>query len=508
MKWSDVIKQIEQDRRSPDYTPDQNQETLATEIENCKAKHDHIGRLLAQRQFVDNLLTGKDLRARFYLDDMFRMIPGAVQATDWRYAPSPHERVDEYRQERYDEFRTNIKAVERSDVEEMLLQMMANIHDEQISDIFTVRDFVMNFVEHKKVTRQKLECAAAARAAHVAPKKRRKDALVPLCWGDKRYRCKICEVSSNRPDHIKKWCKDWQKHMEHGRAGVVHTNPGTYHKASDTCADCRQVMLLCGGPDVFGCVKCQIFAQTESELIEKCTAAGCPIHEHVTCHKQRIHRYEVGTDNMCPACRPRQDEPSETEQQAVGDDNMCIVCPSTGGQTESNEHDTVEDNTRVTAASAAQGQSERVQVTVPAEKTKAVKATRRSSLEVAVTKAIAEISNDIKDELQWLDDKEYQDMVDHHCIFNGEVRRLQYHRVMPNVYDNIFDGVYDSDAYDKIETTLNKIGWKTVMTPLNQAKFEETLQWQFPSEDYPDGPHPLKMLSWGCCIWTIEKVET
>ena len=32
------------------------------------------------------------------------------------------------------------------------------------------------------------------------------------------------------------------------------------------------------------------------------------------------------------------------------------------------------------------------------------------------------------------------------------------------------------------------------MTPIDQAKFEETLQWQFPSENYPDGPHPVKVL--------------
>ena len=34
-----------------------------------------------------------------------------------------------------------------------------------------------------------LDCAATSRAALVAPKRRRKDALVPMCSGDKEYRC-------------------------------------------------------------------------------------------------------------------------------------------------------------------------------------------------------------------------------------------------------------------------------------------------------------------------------
>ena len=54
---------------------------------------------------------------------------------------------------------------------------MSHIHN---GDIYTFSNFVMDWVEHKKVTQQDLECDAAARAASDAPKRRRKDALVPI----------------------------------------------------------------------------------------------------------------------------------------------------------------------------------------------------------------------------------------------------------------------------------------------------------------------------------------
>lgn len=469
MKWSDVMEQIENDRRSPDYTPDQTQETLATTIENCKANHDHTGRLLAERQFVDNLLTGKDMRARFYFDDMFRMIPGAVEATDWRYAPSASERVDEEREARYDEFRINIKTVDRSDLEDMLLQLMSNIHDEQIRDIYTVRDYVMNWVDHKKVTREDLECAAAARAASVAPKRRRKDALVPMCSGDKRYRCLICGVSSNRPDHIKKSCKDWENHMEHGRHGVVHTGK-QYDKFSDTCANCRQVMPLCAGLDNFGCVKCQIFAQTEDELIKKCMEAKCPIHEHITCHKTCIHRYEVGDDNMCLACRPKPDESDESDEP--DEDSMCITCPP-----------------------AEQEQSQEVPAQIPAEQPKAAKRTRRSSLEVTIEKAITAVSNDMKEELEWGNAKDRQNMIDKY--FSGEdLYTCSYLRAFSGIYDDMFGGTYSQEAYDEIEAVLTQLGWKIDISVINQGRYDEMVEIR---------PHPVDMMFTGVCDFKIVK---
>eukprot|EP01046_Picozoa_sp_COSAG06_P040487 COSAG06_NODE_4905_length_3870_cov_2.133121_5_plen_77_part_00 len=53
---------------------------------------------------------------------------------------------------------------------------------------------------------------------------------------------------------------------------MLHTDPETYNVVTATCADCEKPVPLCGGPDTYGCPKCQIFAETPEVLLQKCRA--------------------------------------------------------------------------------------------------------------------------------------------------------------------------------------------------------------------------------------------
>ena len=76
--------------------------------------------------------------------------------------------------------------------------------------------------------------------------------------------------------------------------------------------------------------------------------------------------------------------------------------------------------------------------------------------------------------------REYTDKVEKHYT-DGVITRLNYQRVMGDVYDSVFSGNYESDAYDKIETVLKKLGWVTKMVPVDSTKYQEMLEWQYPS---------------------------
>ena len=68
---------------------------------------------------------------------------------------------------------------------------------------------------------------------------------------------------------------------------------------------------------------------------------------------------------------------------SAGEDSMCITCPP----------------------------AEQALAQVFAEKPKAAKRTRRSSLEVAIGKAITSVSKDMKEELEWGNAKDRQNMI-------------------------------------------------------------------------------------------------
>eukprot|EP01043_Picozoa_sp_COSAG02_P017529 COSAG02_NODE_795_length_17133_cov_6.577727_28_plen_126_part_00 len=66
---------------------------------------------------------------------------------------------------------------------------------------------------------------------------------------------------------------------------------------------------------------------------------------------------------------------------------------------------------------------------VPIIQPKVIKTTRRSSLEVAVEKAITYVSNSITEELQYLSGRDHTNKVEKHYS-DGVITKLNYQRVM------------------------------------------------------------------------------
>ena len=139
-----------------------------------------------------------------------------------------------------------VKDMTKPELEDMVLGLLTEINNECMSSVGSVRDYLALTIERHSHTRREREASAACEAATQVPKKARKDHLVPLCSGPKRYGCLICECYNNRSRLIKEACANWEEHMPHGREGVVHTKPETYDVTSATCADCRDPVPLCG----------------------------------------------------------------------------------------------------------------------------------------------------------------------------------------------------------------------------------------------------------------------
>ena len=212
-----------------------------------------------------------------------------------------------------------VKDMTKVELEDMVLGLLTEINNECMSSVGSVRDYLATSIERHNRTRRQREAAAACEVAAQAPKRVRKDHLVPLCSGPKVYGCLQCGCYNNRARLIKEACANWEEHMPHGREGVLHTDPDTYDVVTATCADCRKPVPLCGGPDTYGCPKCQIFAETPEVLLQNCRAQGCPYHDHIPLNRDDVkhHRFKKSEDGTCAACRPRTEAQIQADAQAA-----------------------------------------------------------------------------------------------------------------------------------------------------------------------------------------------
>jgi hypothetical protein len=219
----------------------------------------------------------------------------------------------------YAVYETAVQNMAKSELEDMVLGLLTELGSGCMGSVDSVRDYLALNIERHNRTRRQREAAAACEVATQAPKKARKDHLVPLCSGPKVYGCLQCGCYNNRSRLIKDACANWEEHMPHGREGVLHTDPDTYDVVTATCADCRQPVPLCGGPDTYGCPKCHIFAETPEVLLQKCRAAGCPYHGHIPMNRDDVvhHRFEKSKDGTCAACRPRTEAQIQADAQAA-----------------------------------------------------------------------------------------------------------------------------------------------------------------------------------------------